>query len=68
MKLFVLYTFIKCLFMYEILNWMDGERKSYPTEKKAKEEFERLKKEYQKENAEFDMILYKIIDEYNNVS
>ncbi len=53
--------------MYEILNWMDGERKSYPTEKEAKEKFEKLKKEYQKENAEFDMILYKIIDEFNNV-
>jgi N-dimethylarginine dimethylaminohydrolase len=53
--------------MYEILNWMDGERKSYPTEEKARVEFEKLKKEYEKEGAEFDMILYKIIDEYSNV-
>jgi len=53
---------------YIILNWMDGGRTYFKTSISARKEFKKLKKEYLKEGAEFDMSCFKILEEFNNVN
>ena len=53
--------------MYVILNWMDGETRIFDTEEDGQKEFDKLRKLYEDDNVEFDMVFYKIIDQYNNI-
>ncbi len=50
-----------------ILNWMDGSREYFKTEKEAVLKFLKMKNESIEENSEFDMSVMKLIMEYNNI-
>jgi len=52
---------------YFVLNWMDGQRWYYKTEKEALNKYAELRKDYKKHEAEFDMACYKVLAEHNNI-
>ena len=52
---------------YIILNWTDGKRATFKNREEAIKEFMKLKHNAIDKNEEFDMSLFQVITEYNNV-
>lgn len=50
-----------------ILDWMDGSRTWFDSEKDARDEYRKDKNDAIEHQAEFDKGLYQFIEEYNNI-